>query len=122
MDEQLNTIQEEVQVANEEKSFGPMIGILIIVALLVFGGLYFWGASLQDNGASAAGTSPTGSSFEVIDTTIEEFTMTDEEFSALIGDSSIADDTAEAALDTTLDDLNDLDSLDAELEALELEL
>ena len=30
-----------------EKKMGPMFGIFIIVILLVFGGLYFWGAHLN---------------------------------------------------------------------------
>lgn len=30
------------QPDNQEKSFGPLIGIIIIIVLLVIGGLYYW--------------------------------------------------------------------------------
>jgi len=115
MEETRNTTTEQ----RDQKHFGPLIGILIIVTVLVFGGLYFWGASLQK--ATTPGTSNINneSSFETLDATTEEYTMTDEEFNALIGDGSTPTD---ASLDTALDDLGDLDSLDAELDAFELEL
>jgi len=112
---------------NETKAFGPIIGILIIVTLLAFGGLYFWGSSMQSN---TSGTLPgddySASYLENTTPTIESIEMTDEEFNALIGDGSVApttsDGTADTTLDNALDDLSDLDALDAELEALELEL
>ncbi len=40
-------INNEVPKKKREKSFGPIIGILIIVVLLVFGGMYFYGSHLQ---------------------------------------------------------------------------
>jgi len=32
----------------ERKQMGPMLGIVIILIIIVFGGLYFWGARLND--------------------------------------------------------------------------
>ena len=129
MDNEQNTAQNNNQEASQNqntetsptdssKSFGPAIGILIIVMLLAFGGLYFFGASLQGGDAPMIPTDPSQISFEVYDTTTEEYIMTDEEFEALIGDGSAAPNTEEILFD----DLSDLDSLDAELDALELEL
>ncbi len=103
---------------NSSKSFGPAIGIFIIVILLAFGGLYFFGASLQGGDTPMNTTNPDQISFEVYDTTTEEYIMTDEEFEALIGDGSTAPNTEEILFD----DLSDLDALDAEFNALELEL
>jgi len=117
MEETQNTTTEMVQ--EKSKSFGPLIGILIIVLVLVFGGLYFWGASLQQITPSADTVVTPSKSFEPINTTTEEYTMTDEEFNALFGDNQTV---VEEGLNTAFDDLRDLDSLDAELGALELEL
>jgi len=63
----------EATTPQQEKttgSVGPMFGIVIIIALLIFGGLYFWGASLSGNGydnlplilgdRDSGGTSQTG--------------------------------------------------------------
>lgn len=40
-----NTLQENT--TTEKKTFGPLIGIIIIVVVLVIGGLYFWGSQLN---------------------------------------------------------------------------
>ena len=105
----------------EGKSFGPVAGILIVVVLLALGGFYFWGASLQD---VAGGDAQTNSgSFNDGSTVVEEYTMTDDEFEVLLNEGArVSEEVANSVLDTALDDLGDLDNLDAELEALELEL
>lgn len=108
---------------DQPKAFGPFVGIFIIVVLLAFGGFYFWGASLQDLTIGSRTEDPEITSFEVIDTSIEEYTMTDAEFNALFNTSTeTGEDTVEAVLGATLDDLSDIDALDAELDALETEL
>jgi len=116
------TCTAETNTKIEDKPFGPLIGILIIVVLLVFGGLYFWGASLQKATNSTVQVESQNKSFEILNTTTdtEEYTMTDEEFNALIGDEST--DITNTDLDTSLDDFNDFDSLDADLDSLESEL
>ena len=35
------------QTPQKKTGVGPMIGTIIIVILLIFGGLYFWGAQLN---------------------------------------------------------------------------
>ena len=105
----------------EQGGFGPMVGILIIAALLIFGGLYFWGSHLtSDDGEMMDDSAP--QSFEVTSSTVEDGgTMTDEEFEALFDDSAPTD-AVDATLETAVDDLSDLDTLDAELDALDAEL
>ncbi len=39
---------------HERSSIGPMVGALIIITLLIFGGLYFWGARLDQEAAQKA--------------------------------------------------------------------
>jgi len=34
------------------KSTGPIVGIIVIVVVLIFGGLYFWGQQIIKEGAS----------------------------------------------------------------------
>jgi len=40
--EPMQPIQPAPQI-NEERSVGPAIGIIVIIAVIVLGGLYFWG-------------------------------------------------------------------------------
>jgi hypothetical protein len=44
----INAMPKEAQHSHRPKaSVGPTIGIVIIVILLIFGALYFWGAKLN---------------------------------------------------------------------------
>jgi len=122
MDTQQDMGGTQVPESSEQQGgFGPMIGILIIVALIVFGGLYFWGSHLISNGEGAKADAP--KSFEVTSTTVEDGgSMTDEEFEALFNQGDAAAGAAADTLEAVVDDLGDLDSLDAELDALGSEL
>ena len=96
---------------------GPVIGILIVVALIAFGGLYFWGTKMNntDNGQSL------GDNGQIIDLTVEEpGTITEAEFNALLDKQSTSANSnqTDPTLDKALDNLNDLNSLDAELSSL----
>lgn len=42
----------------QKSSFGPIIGIIIIIALLVLGAFYFWGSTTLDQQAPATETQP----------------------------------------------------------------
>lgn len=42
----------------QNKSFGPLIGIIVIIALIVIGGLYFWGGMFSNDNAGLNGTVP----------------------------------------------------------------
>ena len=80
----------------EDKPFGPLVGIVIIVIILILGGLYFWGQRTGDGVISDQDT--------VVEA-LETQSLSDE----------IVD--IEADLDAT-----DLESLDADLSAIEDEL
>jgi len=76
-------------------SAGLIIGVIVILAIIILGGLYFWGQR------------------EGNDTTINDATITDEALESINTQSEL-DDTAsiEADLDAT-----DIENLDAELNA-----
>lgn len=46
-----------MQASVEKKSFGPIIGIVVIIAVLVVGAFYVWGGKLSDS--SQAPLTPT---------------------------------------------------------------
>ncbi len=104
--------------ATQGGGLGPIIGILIIVALIAFGGLYFWGSQMRNNMGDEEMMGDNG----IIDVTIEEpGTITEEEFNAILNEQSAganATGQADPTLDAALDDLNDLDTLDSELDSL----
>ncbi len=105
----------------KEMAFGPVIGILIIVALLVFGGLYFWGSYLQkDLGMDLPLTDENSLEFFFDDTA----DMPADRPSFEPSETPIADDNY-TELDLFVDEADafgDLDALDAELGNLELGL
>jgi len=75
--------------AEKKGSAGPVIGVIVILAIIILGGLYFWGQNA------------------------DEAVMTDEEINAIEVQSE-ADDTAsiEADLDAT-----DVENVDGDLNA-----
>ena len=93
---------QEAAPAPKSGGKGPMVGIVVIIILLIFGGLYFWGASL--NSAQ-----------------LNEDTIFDE-----AANNDIAAPSDEPAqIESDLDAFNTDDfeaQLDADLEALEAEL
>jgi uncharacterized membrane protein len=70
----------------EDHSFGPIVGIIIIVMILIFGGLYFYGASIKEAAIMPQGAAQKNSSFEVLSTTITDDNVTEEEFEDLFSD------------------------------------
>lgn len=44
--------QQQPETPEKKGGFGPIAGITIIIILLVLGGLYFWGAQLNNQAAS----------------------------------------------------------------------
>lgn len=101
--------QTKMEQHDEKKQMGPLMGIVIIIAILVFGGLYFWGARINN-------TETEEENIPLI--------LGDDGSSLLPIDSNAAADTPEnikADFDTT-----DLDALEqelgADLSAIELEL
>ncbi len=80
---------------DSEGSAGPMIGVIIILAVIVLGGLYFWGQR-TDRGGDALNDDVTAAELEEI-----ESQSSSDEVSSI-----------EADLEAT-----DIESLDAELNA-----
>ncbi len=124
---QNNTQNKNIETRETKYSFGPVMGIIIIVALLVLGGFYIWGSTIKNARLQAIQEKQEQEARininEVPDATPEEYIMTEEEFNALIDNTSPNPNTVpETLIESTLDDLEDLDALDAELETLELEL
>jgi hypothetical protein len=60
----------QMQAGAPKRSLGPIIGIIVVVALLIIGGLYFWGEKLSTTSTPAqenpslppvtSGTQPAG--------------------------------------------------------------
>lgn len=38
----------QAEERNEKKSIGPIIGIAIILVIIIFGGLYYWGGQIKN--------------------------------------------------------------------------
>jgi len=87
-----------------EKSYGPLVGIIVIVIILILAGFYFWGGSLADRAEEAP-----------LQDNTEEVSKTTEVGAPLSESDEIGD--LEAELNGT-----DLDNLDAELEDIDAEL
>lgn len=114
-----NTEQPETPVRSTQKQgsrgpIGPIVGTVIIIALLLFGALYFWGAYL--NNAESQDTPPlilsgdNTNGIETHSTTTVPRTSNSDEVSAIEQD---VENTDYAAFEA---------SMEAELEALEAAL
>jgi hypothetical protein len=81
-------------IPQEHAKIGPVLGIIIIISLFVLGGLYYWGAKLND-----AGLFPSA----------EEIRAQPDELSDDLSSQGASDDitTIEADLEAT--NLNDID-------------
>jgi hypothetical protein len=111
---------QEADTQTQGGGFGPIIGILIVVALIVFGGFYFWGHKMMEGDYMM--DSDDRMMLDDIDILIEDRgTITPEEFDALLQEQATGANTGQN-LDNALDDLGDLDALDAELDAIGTEL
>ena len=103
--------QEEASSSGQtqQKSMGPMLGIVIIVVLLVLGGFYFWGTQIKDKSQVQ----------ENAEVTAEDIANQEDTALDNLNTQSTSDeiDDIEADLDAT-----DLESLDSELDAIDQEL
>jgi CHASE3 domain sensor protein len=50
---------QENQVAAEKKSFGPLVGIVVIIVVLALGALYVWGGKLSQSSEEVTETATT---------------------------------------------------------------
>jgi len=94
-----NPLPEEGQ--QEEKSTGPLVGIIIVVVVLVFGGLYFWGKQVSENSQIELEELPSAS----------EITNTPDETLETLGTQGTSDEVG--AIESDLNSTN-LDNLDTE--------
>lgn len=92
---------------HQNSTLGPVVGTIIIVAVLVIGGLYYWGAQL--NKQVAVDETVTG----------EQIAAEPDASTEALGEQGTSDE-----VDAIEDDLNltDLDDLDAELGNIDAEL
>ncbi len=108
-----NTTPEQTPTpsAPEEKgSWGSAIGIILIVAVIVIGGLYFWGQKIDER----------LSEFEGQDITVDDIlNAPDADLDALSEEQSTSTDINDIENDLNATDLN---NLDAELDAIDAEL
>jgi uncharacterized protein HemX len=99
------------QTDDDKKSVGPIVGIAIIVVILIFGGLYYWGSKLDINDETIIDIVDAPTTEEILneqDVTLERLQIQD-----------TSDEIADIEADLDLTDLNDLD---AELGNIDTEL
>lgn len=110
MEENLNQNEASMQSnMPHKKSVGPVIGIAIIVVIIIFGGLYYWGGKINDQEQRQ----------QQENTTAEE--ILDQQDASL--ESLQAQSASDAIADIETDlNLTDLDSLDTELNNIDIEL
>lgn len=80
---------------NQEKSIGAIIGILIVVAIIIIGGLYFWGQRIIQSPESDTGA-PAAVEFQPTESTSSEITDIEADLSATVLDG----------LDSEIDTIN----------------
>ena len=97
--------QQEDRENDEKKSMGPIVGIAIIVILIIYGGLYYWGGKIKNQDQKSA--------------TAEEILNQEDGSLDLLRTQRPSDEIAdiEADLDST-----NLEGLDKELDDIDAEL
>jgi hypothetical protein len=119
MDPQQNTTPEPVitppqasEVDEKKSHMGSLIGAVIVIIIIVFGGLYFWGAQLEKQGTSYEDALPFLLGDEV---TLDEASMVE----ALVVEEGGLPPVSTS--DTVLDIESDIDTLDFDAFEEELE-
>lgn len=111
---------DDISPEEPTKSYGPIIGIVIIVVLIIVAGFYFWGKNLEDKyvtkDASIEATENVTKAIEnaTADTSITE--TEPENIGVTVSESDTIEDL-ESELNSTI-----IDELDAELESIDAEL
>ncbi len=94
--------------AEHHGSLGPIVGVVVIIALLMFGGLYFWGAQLNNDNDDQVPYIPEESAAPPINDN---------------SDLSSSDGVAAIDSDIAATDMAELEaSLDADLKSIESDL
>ena len=92
-----------------KSTVGPVAGAIIIILLLVAGGLYFWGARLNENMTSEVPYIPSNDTMIIESSLDEEATVTSDTGAGLPPQSS-SDDVSSIEADANAMDLNQLNS------------
>jgi uncharacterized protein HemX len=101
--------QQTEQSGPNKKSIGPIIGIAIIVVIIIFGGLYYWGGKINKQELRSAQEN----------TTAEEILSQEDASLESLQVQSTSDEIADIEADL---DMTDLENLDAELDNIDIEL
>lgn len=104
-----NDSSQPQESVTDKKSVGPIIGIAIIVVIIIFGGLYYWGGKINNQELREAQESITAQ--EILseqDKSLESLQV-----------QSTSDEIADIETDL---DLTDLENLDKELGNIDIEL
>ena len=102
-------VEQAPESATEKKSFGPIIGIAIIVVIIIFGGLYYWGGKINTQELRDVQESLTA----------EDISGQQDESLESLQVQSTSDEIVDIEADL---DLTDLEDLDAELGNIDIEL
>lgn len=94
------------ETPSEKGSLGPIVGILIIVLVIAFGGYYFWTTQLKDR-------------FMTDDMSADEILNQEDEALMELQQQGSSDEIADIEADL---DATDLEGLDEEFDAVEEEL
>ncbi|MEK7589775.1 MAG: hypothetical protein AAB475_00780 [Patescibacteria group bacterium] len=104
------TPEQSHQESGEKKSVGPIIGIAIIVVIIIFGGLYYWGSKLNTDDTI----------IDIADApTVEEIINQEDISLGQLQVQSSSDEIVNIEADLNL---TDLENLDAELGNIDAEL
>jgi uncharacterized protein HemX len=105
----LNTVQSDVtQEEVAKKPVGPIIGIAIIVVILIFGGLYYWGAQISKQDANV----------EQESLTTEQIENQEDQIIEQLQIQNTSDNVADIEADLNA---TDLENIDQDLENIDLE-
>ncbi len=102
--------QEDYATDSNQSHIGPILGVLIIVLVLIFGGLYLWGAEVSDQTADIQPRQIENNEPETVRANADADILN-------VVSSSDELDAIEADLEST-----DLDSLNTELDEINREL
>ncbi len=106
-------VTEPAPQTTEKSGMGPLVGIIIVLALLLFGGLYFWGTHLNEKKGMEALPLIPGEAIVTPEVATNDDLSTSDETAAIEADTS---DAYMAKLQADLD--ADLKALESDLGSL----
>lgn len=104
--EEIEQEPQNIRGKHAKKSVGPIIGIAIILVIIIFGGLYYWGGQIDNKGGQE-------------NITPEEILEQKDETLKTLETQSSSDEIKDIEADL---DLTKIEGLDKELENIDVEL